>query len=402
MSEESAKLTAFRKEVREWLRVNLPKGWGTPEFKLPEPLSLERQQLGIEWSRKCYNAGYTGFGYPKEYGGIERPLEERAVIHEEMARTGTPLGPNSLGLLLVAPTILQLGQEWQKKRFIPKILNGEESWCAGLSEPNAGSDLANIQTTAVHDGDDWVVNGQKVWSSRSRFADFGVLLAKTDLQAPRHRNLTYFLFDCKAEGCDRRPLRQMTGDAEFGEIFFNNMRVPHKYMVGELNRGWYVAMATLAAERGGGDDMTIVEGGHHIIGSSVLDLIELARNTKRYGKAVWEDAHYRQRIMQIAIESEAIRWFDIRNIERLRAKGEPPGSEVSMSKNYGAEMRQRRSELSMDILGAYSQMMRGSTRAVDQGDWVYDHLRAKGATIERGTSEVNRNIIAERMLGLPR
>jgi alkylation response protein AidB-like acyl-CoA dehydrogenase len=197
----------------------------------------------------------------------------------------------------------------------------------------------------------------------------------------------------------------MTGEAEFGEMFFDGMRVPHTNMVGELNRGWYVAMATLGAERGGGGGiaaMAATEGGRRIVGASTLDLIELAKNIKRYGKTVWEDPYFRQKIMEIAIESEALRYSGVRNVARLRAKGEPPGNEVSMSKNFSAELRQRRGELSMDIIGAYSQMMRGSLRAIDDGDWVYASLRAKGATIEMGTSEVNRNIIAERMLGLPR
>lgn len=404
MAEESLKLAAFRKEVRAWLRVNLPKGWGTPEYKLPEPMTMERQQLGMWWTKKCYDAGYTGFGYPKEYGGIERPVEERAIIREEMARTGTPGGPYSLGLLLAAPTILRAGQEWQKKRFLPKILSGEESWCEGFSEPNAGSDLANVQTTAVKQGDEWVVNGQKVWSSNSRFADFGVLLVKTDLQAPRHRNLSYFLFDCKAKGFDRRPLRQMSGESEFGEMFFDGLRIPDQNMVGELGRGWYVAMTTLGAERGGGGTAAAAaaEGGRRTVGAGTLDLIELAKNTRRYGKTAWEDSHFRQQIMQIAIESEAMRYSGLRNVARLRALRQPPGNEVSISKNFSAEMRQRRGELSLDIIGAYSQMMRGSPKAIDDGDWVYASLRAKGATIEMGTSEVNRNIIAERILGLPR
>ena len=404
MADDSAKLEAFRKEVRAWLRANLPKGWGTPEYKMPEAMTPERHQLGMWWTKKCYDMGYTGFGYPKEFGGIERPLAERVIIREEMARTGTPGGPYSLGLLLAAPTILRNGQEWQKKRFISKILSGEESWCEGFSEPNAGSDLANVQTTAARDGDEWVVNGQKVWSSNSRFADFGVLLVKTDPAAPRHRNLSYFLFDAKAKGFDRRPLRQMTGEAEFGEMFFDNMRVPHVNLVGELGRGWYVAMTTLGAERGGGGGMAAAaaEGGRRVVGAMTLPMIELAKKTRRYGKTVWDDSYFRQRIIQAAIDSEASRAFGMRNLARLRAKGEPPGNEVSMTKNFQAETRQRNSELSMDIIGAYSQMMRGSSLAVDDGDWVYAMLRAKGATIEMGTSEVNRNIIAERILGLPR
>ncbi len=405
MAEESAKMVAFRKEVRAWLMANLPKGWGTPEYKMPEAQTPERQKLAMEWTKKAYDAGYTGFGYPKEYGGIERPLEERVIIREEMARTGTPGAPASLGTLLAAPTILQWGQDWQKKRFIPKILSGEESWAEGFSEPNAGSDLANVQTTATKDGDDWIVNGQKVWSSMFRFADFGVLLAKTDLQAPRHRNLTFFLFDAKAKGFDRRPLRQMTGEAEFGEMFFDNMRVQDKMRIGEVGRGWYVAMTTLAAERGGGGGgaMLAGEGGRRVIGSGIMDLVELAKNTKRYGKTVWNDPHFRQMIMQLAIESEAMRYNMMITMLKMRAAKQPPGgNEVSISKNFSAEMRQRRGELMMDIIGAYSQMMRGSPRALEDGDLVYTHLRAKGATIEMGTSEINRNIIAERILGLPR
>ncbi len=405
MAEESAKMVAFRKEVRAWLMANLPKGWGTPEYKMREAQTPERQKRAMEWTKKDYDAGYTGFGYPKEYGGIERPLEERVIIREEMARTGTPGAPASLGTLLAAPTILQWGQDWQKKRFIPKILSGEESWAEGFSEPNAGSDLANVQTTATKDGDDWIVNGQKVWSSMFRFADFGVLLAKTDLQAPRHRNLTFFLFDAKAKGFDRRPLRQMTGEAEFGEMFFDNMRVQDKMRIGEVGRGWYVAMTTLAAERGGGGGgaMLAGEGGRRVIGSGIMDLVELAKNTKRYGKTVWNDPHFRQMIMQLAIESEAMRYNMMITMLKMRAAKQPPGgNEVSISKNFSAEMRQRRGELMMDIIGAYSQMMRGSPRALEDGDLVYTHLRAKGATIEMGTSEINRNIIAERILGLPR
>ena len=407
MPEESAKMVAFRKEVRAWLMANLPKGWGTPEYKMPEAQTPERQKMAMEWTKKCYDMGYTGFGYPKEYGGIERPLEERIIIREEMARTGTPGAPASLGTLLAAPTILQWGSEMQKKRFIPKILSGEESWAEGFSEPNAGSDLANVQTTATKSGDEWIINGQKIWSSMFRFADFGVLLAKSDPQAPRHRNLTFFLFDAKAKGFDRRPLRQMTGEAEFGEMFFDNLHIPDNMRVGEVGRGWYVAMTTLAAERGGGGGGGMGMGGQaegrRQIGAGVMDMVELAQVTKRYGKRVWDDEHFRQNIAQICIETEAMRAQGMISMLKLRAAKQPPGGpEVSISKNFSAEMRQRRGELMMDIIGAYSQMMRGSPRALEDGDLVYTHVRAKGATIEMGTSEINRNIIAERILGLPR
>ncbi len=404
-TEKSDNLDALRREVRAWLRANLPKGWGTPEYKPPPSYSREQHEQGKEWTKKLYEAGYTGFGYPKEYGGIERPRDEIAVIRGELGRTGTPGGPLSLGMLVAAPAILAHANEEQKKRHIPKILSGEESWCEGFSEPDAGSDLANVQTTAKRDGDEWVVNGQKCWTSMWEFADWSLLVAKTDLEAPRHRNLTYFIFSTDTPGFSRRPLRQMSGEAEFGEMFFDDMRIPHANMVDEEGRGWYVAMTALMAERSGGGGF---EGGGGALAGigmeGLLDadsLVNLAKNTKHYGKSVWEDEAFRQRIVQIAIETQAMRWSGTRMAAKMR-KGLPLGNEASVFKNFQAEMRQRRGNLTMEILGAYSQMVRGSSRAVDNGDWVYNMLRSLGATIEMGTSEINRNIIAERILGLPR
>ncbi len=404
VSEESAKAEALRLEVRAWLAANLPKGWGTPEYEPLERLTEEGERQGKEWQKKLYEAGYTGFGVPKEYGGVERPAEEIAVIRGELARRGTPPGPTSLGPLMVVQTLLREGQEWQKKRFLPKLLSGEECWCEGFSEPDAGSDLANTQTTGVRDGDEWVVNGQKVWSSASKFADWGLLVVKTDPEAPRHRNLSYFVFDCTSPGFSRRPLRQMSGEAEFGEMFFDDMRIPHENMIGEEGRGWYVAMTTLQAERGGGGGAAAVAGlDLRALGGlgGVDSLIELAKKTKRYGKTVWEDASFRQRIVQFAIENQAMRFSGIRMGFRMR-KGQLTGNEVSIGKVFSSEGRKRRGDMTMEIIGAYSQLIRGDKRAVDDGAQVYAMLRARGATIEMGTSEINHNIIAERILGLPR
>ena len=404
VSEESAKAEALRLEVRAWLAANLPEGWGTPEYVPPERLTDEGERQGKEWQKKLYDAGYTGFGIPKEYGGVERPAGEVAIIREELMRRGTPPGPTSLGPLMVVQTLLREGQEWQKKRFISKILSGEESWCEGFSEPDAGSDLANTQTTGVRDGDEWVVNGQKVWSSASKFADWGLLVVKTDPEAPRHRNLSYFVFDCTSPGFSRRPLRQMSGEAEFGEMFFDDMRLPHENMIGEEGRGWYVAMTTLQAERGGGGGGAAMAGlDLRALGGlgGVDSLIELAKKTKRYGKTVWEDASFRQRIVQFAIENQAMRFSGIRMGFRMR-KGQLTGNEVSIGKVFSSEGRKRRGDMTMEIIGAYSQLIRGDKRAVDDGAQVYAMLRARGATIEMGTSEINRNIIAERILGLPR
>ena len=402
VSKESEQADALRQEVRTWLAENLPEKWGTPEYVGPERASDEAQEAGKSWQKRLYDAGYTGFGLPKEFGGVERPAWEIQMIREELGRRGTPPGPASLGPLMVVGTLMAWGSDEQKKRYIPKILNGEESWCEGFSEPNAGSDLANVQTTGVRDGDEWVVNGQKVWTSSWSFADWSLLVVKTDPDAPRHRNLSYFVFDTTTPGFSRRPLRQMSGETEFGEMFFDDMRIPHKNMIGEEGRGWYVALATLGAERGGGITGAGVSLGLLMRGVGGVDsLIRLAKDTKRYGKTVWEDAIYRQRIAQIAIENQAQRYSGTRMAVKARRK-ELTGSEPSIGKIYRSELRKRQGDMVMEIIGAYSQLMRGDPRAIDDGAQVYAMLRSRGATIEMGTSEINRNIIAERILGLPR
>ncbi|MDO9333592.1 MAG: acyl-CoA dehydrogenase family protein [Dehalococcoidales bacterium] len=400
--EETGKLDALRQEIRAFLRKNLPKGWGTPEYVAPERGSKEAHELGKQWQKKLYDAGYTGFGVPKEYGGIERSREEMAVIREELTHTGAPPLAGSLGPSIVLPTLLRYGKEWQKKRFIPKILSGEESWCECFSEPNAGSDLANIQKTGVRDGDEWVVNGQSVWTSGAKFADWGVAPVRTDLKAPRHRNLSYFVFDCKSPGFEVRPLRQMTGDSEFGETFFDNMRIPHENMVGEEGKGWYVAMATLEAERGGGFQFLAPSRRIELTSLGGVDnFVELAKNTKRRGKVVWEDPVFRQRIAQFAIENEAMRY----SRERMRVKAQKKqttGNEQSISSIFSREKNQRQANMVAEIMGANIQFMKGDKRALDDGSWAYTFLRTRGNTIETGTTEINRGIIAERMLGLPK
>jgi len=401
VSEESEKLQALRQEVRTWLRENLPEGWGTPAYVPPVRGTAEAQAAGKEWSKKLYDAGYTGFTVPKEYGGVERPRDEQAVIREEMSRTGTPPGPGTLGYLAVA-ALMRWGTEEQKKRWIPKIMTNEECWCECFSEPNAGSDLANLQKTGVRDGDDWIVNGQSVWTSSSKFADWGIVPVRTDVNAPRHRNLSFFVFDCKSPGFSVKPLRQMTGDAEFGETFFDDVRIPHANMIGEEGQGWYVAMGVLEAERGGG--MRIGEGAA-AVGVTTLggveNFVELAKNTKRRGQVAWDDPLFRQRIAQFAIENEAIR----ASTQRMRVKamkGQLTGHEQSITSVYRREKNQHQANMVAEMIGASIQYMRGDKRALDEGSWTYTFLRSRGNTIETGTTEINRGIIAERLLGLPR
>lgn len=400
--EEPGKLEALRQEVRAWLKENLPEGWGSPAYVAPERGSKEAHDLGKGWQKKLYDAGYTGFGIPTEYGGVERPREEVSVIHDELQRTGTPPPAASLGPMIVIPTLLRYGNEEQKKRFIPKILSGEEAWCECFSEPDAGSDLANIQKTGVRDGDEWIVNGQSVWTSGSKFADWGVVPVRTDLDAPRHRNLTYFVFDCTSPGFEVRPLKQMTGDAEFSETFFDNVRIPHANILGEEGQGWYVAMATLEAERGGGIQFVAPSRRLEPMTLGGVDTyVELAKNTKRRGVTVWDDPLFRQRIAQFAIENEAMK----HSRERMRVKAmkrQLTGNEQSIGSIFSREKNQRQANMVAEIMGAGIQFMRGDPRALDDGSWTYTFLRTRGNTIETGTTEVLRGIIAERMLGLPR
>lgn len=406
VSEQAGTAEEFRQEVRAWLRENLPDGWGTPEYVPPQG-SKESHEAGQRWLKKLNDAGYTAFSYPKEYGGSERPKWQQRIIYEEMSRTGTPPGPAS-NIGVAGPTILVSGQEWQKKRFLPKMLSGEEAWIQGFSEPNAGSDLANIQTMAVRDGDEWVVNGQKVWNSLWEFADFGVLVVKTDMEAPRHRNLSYFIFDCKSPGYSTRPLRQMTGGSGFCEMFFDNVRIPHENLMGELNMGWYAAMATLVAEREGLKDWTggYIENVNLPAGQWVSSIgemgaaVELAKHTTRYGRSLWKNSAYRQRIAQLAIERTAIQHGDTR-IAVKAAKGMSMADEFNIPKLFRSEVNQRRDELIVEMIGAYSQLWKGP-HAIDGGAHPNALLGSRAQTIGGGTAEINRNIIAERILGLPR
>jgi alkylation response protein AidB-like acyl-CoA dehydrogenase len=406
-SGDTAKAEALREEVRAFLGKNLPDKWGTPAYKAPEQGSPEAIALSRAFTKKLYDAGFTGFGVPAKYGGKERPPQEMGIIRSELMRRGFPLPNVGLGRLVV-DTLLQWGTEEQKKKFIPPIISGQVHWVEGFSEPNAGSDLAGVQCTATKKGNEWVINGQKCWTSGWDYGEWGFLLCKSDLTAPRHRNLSFFLFDCKTPGFSRRPLRQMTGEphAQYGELFFDDMHVPDENRVGEVGRGWYVAMTTLIAERGGGQvgaasgEAGLGGAGVRTLGG-VDGLIELAKNTKHFGQVVWEDATFRRRIAQFAIENEAARAYAVRLGYIIRSGG-ASGNEASMSKLTSTEKGKRQGDLACEVIGTYSQLMRGDQRAVDEGDYVFSMLMSRGTTIYMGTSEICRNILSERILGLPR
>jgi alkylation response protein AidB-like acyl-CoA dehydrogenase len=387
---------AFREEVRSWLKTNIPRDWEARAMgsaDVPRPEAYDAMRV---WQRKLYDAGFIGLTWPKEYGGRGLTFLEEMVLHEEMALAKAPPILNILGVGMAGPTIVAYGTEEQKKRYPAKILSCEEIWCQGYSEPNAGSDLASLQTRAVKDGEYWIVNGQKVWTSLAHIADFMMLLARTDPEAPRHKGITYFLLDMKLPGVTVKPLKQLTGDSEFNEVFFDNVRVHESQVLGGVNNGWTVGLTTLMYER-----LALGFGLQVRLRIAVDSLIELARKMDKHGRSVVKDPVIRQKIAQLWIDTECLKYTGARAITKL-LKGEMPGPEASAGKMGWVETHQKLQELAMEIEGPYSQILRGSDWAVDGGLWQYTFLRSRANSIEGGTTEIQKNIIGERVLGLPK
>src|SRR5438128_5251915 len=385
---------AFRQTVRAWLKENIPHEWkhlGSSEIP-----RLEAYELLREWQRKLYDAGFIGLTWPKEYGGRGLTFMEEMILHEEMALAKAPPILNVLGVGMAGPTIIAYGSEAQKKRHLARILSCEEIWCQGYSEPNAGSDLASLQTRAVKDGEHFVVNGQKVWTSLAHVADWMMLLARTDPDAPRHKGITYFLLDMRSPGVTVKPLKQLTGDEEFNEVYFDNVRVHDAQILGGLNNGWAVGMTTLMYER-----LALGFGLQVRLRIALDGLVELARHTTRNGAPVTRDPVVRQKLAQLWIDTEVFKYTGARAITKL-LKGELPGPEASTGKMMWVEGHQRLQELAMEIQGPYSQIMKGSPWAVAEGLWQHTFLRSRANSIEGGTTEIQRNIIGERVLGLPK
>jgi len=385
---------AFRERTRSWLKANIPAEWkalGSTEVPRPEAFAFLRT-----WQKKMHEGGLIGATWPKEYGGQGLTFVEEMILHEEMALQKAPPMLNILGVGMAGPTIIAYGTEEQKKRYPEKILTCEEIWCQGYSEPNAGSDLASLQTRAVKDGEYYVINGQKVWTSLAHMADWMMLLARTDAEAPKHKGITYFLLDMHLPGVTVKPLKQITGDAEFNEVFFDNVRVHASQILGGLNNGWAVGLTTLMYER-----LALGFGLQMRLRIALESMIEMARRVEKTGRVVTRDPVMRQKIAQLWIDTEALKYTGARAITKL-LKGELPGPEASTGKMGWVETHQKLQELAMEIEGAYSQLMKGSERAIDGGVWQHGFLRSRANSIEGGTTEVQKNIIGERVLGLPK
>jgi alkylation response protein AidB-like acyl-CoA dehydrogenase len=368
--------TAFRDDLRAWLAANPP---------APEPADGGEDASYAwrrDWQRRLYDGGWAAPHWPAEYGGRGASLTESAIYFEELGRARVPLPANVLGLLLGGPTLMVWGTDEQKERFLPPILSAEEIWCQGFSEPDAGSDLAAARTRAERRGDVYVVNGQKVWSSFAHIADFCILVTQSDPDAPRYQNLTYLIVDMHSPGVEVRPLRQITGEAEFNEIFFNDVEVPVTNRLGDEGQGWQVAMTTLLHERG-----TLGFALTAALETSVNKLLEVAR------ERVNGDEGTRERIATEWIELQALRFTNYRALGTLQRTG-IPGPEGSAIKLRWSEQNQRLTKL--------GRALHGPEGILDDGWWHHQQLRSRGNTIEAGTSEVLRNIVAERVLGLPK
>lgn len=382
----------FRQEVRVWLEANVPVDLrsGGDEDLAPR----ERWERQKTWHKKLYEGGWVGIWWPKEYGGRGASVIEQAIFNEELGRMGVSSGVNMSGVSLLGPTLMHWGTEEQKKRFLPTILPADEIWCQGYSEPGAGSDLASLQTRAVEDGDHFVVNGQKVWTSWAQNSDWIFLLVRTDPSAPKHQGISYLLVDMRSPGITVRPLTQINGDAEFNEVFFEDVRVPKKHLVGELNRGWMVAVTTLMFER-------VSTSNFYRFEKTLPQLYDLARYVQLDGRPAIEDTSVRQQLAQFAIEAQAIKYNDLRRLTR-QLKGMPPGPEGSFSKITSTELNMRICSFAMELLGPYAILEKGSPFAIDHARWSYRMLGSRAGTIAAGTNEIQRGIIGERVLGLPK
>jgi alkylation response protein AidB-like acyl-CoA dehydrogenase len=382
----------FRREVADWLTKNLPAGWGTPEFPIPESME-EEVAFTKGWQRQLFDGGWAGISWPREYGGRGASLVEQLIFHEEYARLRCPSTMSmGVGVPLVGPTIIRHGTDAQKRRFLPKMLAGEELWCQGFSEPNSGSDLASLMTRAEIVGDDLVVNGQKIWTSYAVFAQWCILLVRTDVAAPKHKGITYVLLDMKTPGITIRPLTEMTGHAWFNEVFFDNVRIPRENVIGGMNQGWQITMTTLGHERSVGAPHTRL----HV---ELSDLIAMAKARGREGRVA--DPVLRQKIAQHYIETQILRFSGYRTLTQVIRNGQP-GPEGSILKLAWSELDQRMKETAVEVEGLFSQLVKGSAHAIDRGRWQHDLLWSRAGTIYAGTSEVQRNIVAQRVLGLPR
>lgn len=380
---------AFRGEVRAFLRQELPGGWtGSAEEWSGEGWEFARQMR-----RKLAARGWLAMGWPREYGGMGASPMTQAVFAEEMSYHRAP-GRDIFGVRMLGPTLMLFGTEEQKRVHLPLIARGDRVWCQGYSEPGAGSDLASLQMRAVEDGDDFVVNGSKMWTSGAHRADWMFFLARTDPAAPRHKGITFFLADMKSPGITVRPLVNMAGFHSFNQVFFDNVRAPKSNIVGEKEKGWYVAVTLLDFERSGMEYIGVAF-------RTLEEIVRAARGITRNGQPLAKDPLVRHKLAEMAVECQVGRALAYR-VAWLQTKGGVPAAEASAAKVFGSELNQRLANVGMQVLGLYGQLDKGSRYVPLDGIIKTHYLYNVSLTIAGGTSEVQRQIIALRGLGLPR
>jgi alkylation response protein AidB-like acyl-CoA dehydrogenase len=378
-----ADVEAFRDEVRAWLDANLEDRFRGLQYSTKE--GDEWLAPMREWNARLADAGYAAISWPEEFGGREAGLLEQVVLAEELSRVDAPSTVNVIGISNIAPAILQHGTDEQKGRHLPPMRRGDVLWCQGFSEPDAGSDLAALRTRATRDGDAYVVTGQKVWTTLGHLADWCELLVRTDPTAPRHRGISCLLVDMASPGIEVRPIVTITGDHDFDEIYFDEVRVPVEARLGAENEGWTVAMTTLANERGG------VANLHLGVRKRIGRLLELARTIEVGGAPVTEDPAVRRRLARIHLRGEYLKLLADRAVSGA-LHGRAAGPESSLAKLLWSELEQEISTAATELLGP----------AGLSGPWARDRLASRSYTIAGGTTQVNKNIVAQRILGLPR
>jgi len=384
----SAEDEAFREEVRSWLKDHLVGEYAALGGG-GGPADETGWDVRLEWEKQLGEAGWIGLGWPKEYGGRGATITQQLIFNEEYARANAPARASFFGEGLLGPTLIAFGTEEQKQRFLPGILKATELWCQGFSEPDAGSDLANVKTRAVLDGDEWVVNGQKVWTTLAHHADWIFNVVRTDPDAPKHKGLSFLLMPMDQPGIEVKPLKQLTGSAEFNEVFFTDARTSADLVLGNINEGWKVAMGTLGFERG-----TAFLAQQLRFEQECREVIDYAKKHDLAG-----DAIVRQKLADAWIGVQIMKYNGFRSITQLLATGSP-GPEASIGKLYWSHWHRHLGELEMELMGPWSEVLAG--RPYELEEFESSFLLSRAETIYTGSTEIQKNIIGERVLGLPR
>jgi len=395
---DSKEQSEFREYCRRWLAENRPPA---PSFRMPiapiEVSTEEQRRYLCAWQKACHAAGLVGSDYPKEYGGHGHKGFQ-TIASQEMARANVPFMINVIGLGMAAPTILVHGTDEQKRRYLPPLLSSDEIWCQGFSEPGAGSDLANVQATAVRQGDNWVINGHKVWTSLAHFASWMIMITRHSREH-KYNGLTYFIVPIAgAKGVTVRPLVKMTGEVGFNEVLFEDVLVPDSLRLDEVGKGWTVAMTTLTYERGAAEGAG--GGGGPSVEDQIRALVALAKRTPRNGGSAWDDAVIRDRIVQILVRAEGLR----QNARRMRVESliDHPMRIPLQGKVLITELIQDMGAIGVEIAGAHASRYLGDPGAPDGGHWPHAYMNSYGMTIAAGSNEIQRNILGERVLGMPK